>query len=492
MEQETNTRQKQQAKRATPYYEKRPRFGHKGPSKLRQQFSRGTTLFLVVAAVVTFYFALLRFDAISQAISKVIDVLKPILYGLVIAYLLNPIVNMTDRHLAPFLEKRLEKRKAVKLSRSIGVAAALIFLIALVMALCNMMIPELYQSIRGLVYTLPRQLNDLVDQFNNFQSKETTTSILIRNILEQGSDTLQNWLRTDLMRQMNSIMSNLTVGVINVLSEIVNILIGLIVSVYVLFSKEQFAAQCKKAVYALLSTDHANMVLHLTKKSNEIFGGFIIGKIIDSAIIGVLCFIGLSLLDMPYILLVSVIVGVTNVIPFFGPYIGAIPSAVLILLDDPRKGIYFAFFILLLQQMDGNIIGPKILGNSTGLSAFWVVFAILLGGGLFGFVGMIMGVPTFAVIYYIVMMIINQKLEKKNLPLTSLHYGEKSYVDENGDFISDDLDWIDSDGDEEEYEKHSNSNNDDTTENPDGNENKEIEKENIIEEEEKHADPSTK
>lgn len=481
MEQEANTRQKQQTQKTAPYYDKRPRFGNKGPSKLRQHFNRGMTFFLVVAAVVIFYFALLRFDAISQAISKIIDVLKPILYGLVIAYLLNPIVNMTDRHLAPFLEKKLEKKRALKLSRSVGVAAALIFLIALVMALCNMMIPELYQSIRGLIYTLPKQLNDLVDQFNNFQSKETTTSILIRNILEQGSDTLQNWLRTDLMRQMNSIMSNLTVGVINVLNEIVNILIGLIVSVYVLFSKEQFSAQCKKAVYALFSTDHANMLLHLTKKSNEIFGGFIIGKIIDSAIIGVLCFIGLSILDMPYILLVSVIVGVTNVIPFFGPYIGAIPSAILILLDDPRKGIYFAFFILILQQLDGNIIGPKILGNSTGLSAFWVVFAILLGGGLFGFVGMIMGVPTFAVIYYIVMMIVNQKLEKKNLPLTSLHYGEKSYVDENGVFISDDLDWIDTDEDEETEEEFSEQDNIENGNNK-----------NIMEEVENHADPSTK
>ena len=174
-------------------------------------------------------------------------------------------------------------------------------------------------------------------------------------------------------------MSNLTVGIINFVSEILNFLIGLIVSVYILFSKETFSAQSKKIVYAVLRTDHANMILHLTKKSNEIFGGFIIGKIIDSMIIGVLCFFGLTLLKMPYILLISVIVGVTNVIPFFGPYIGAIPSAVLILLNDPIKGLYFLIFILVLQQLDGNVIGPKILGNSTGLSAFWVVFSILLG-----------------------------------------------------------------------------------------------------------------
>ena len=224
---------------------------------------------------------------------------------------------------------------------------------------------------------------------------------------------LTNWLRTDLMTQVNSLMSNLTVGIFNVISEVFNMLIGVIVSVYILYSKEIFARQCKKAVYALFRADRANMVLHITTKSNEIFGGFVIGKILDSAIIGLLCFIGLTILNMPYTMLVSVIVGVTNVIPFFGPYIGAIPSTILIALEDPMKGVYFLIFILVLQQFDGNILGPKILGNSTGLSAFWVVTSILLGGGLFGFVGMVMGVPTFAVIYYIVDMILDNKLKKK-------------------------------------------------------------------------------
>ena len=167
-----------------------------------------------------------------------------------------------------------------------------------------MCIRDRYKSIRDLIYTLPRQINDLLDKFNYFQSKDTTTSIIIKNLLEQGAEAFQKWLRSDLMPQVNTLMSNLTVGVLNLFSEVMNILIGLIVSVYVLFSKEQFSAQCKKTVYALLRTDHANMVLHLTKKSNEIFGGFIIGKIIDSAIIGVLCFVGLSVLNMPYTLLV--------------------------------------------------------------------------------------------------------------------------------------------------------------------------------------------
>ena len=430
---------------SAPYYVKRPQFGKEGPSKLRQEFSRGMTMFLVIMACVVLYFALLRLDSITNAVSMVIDVLKPILYGMVIAYLLNPIVKQVDRILVPRLEKYMQKNRAKKCSRGIGVILSLVFLFALITALCNMLIPELVKSIRDLIITLPGQLNNVVDWFNHLQASDTAMGILMRNALEEGTTTLQNWLRTDLMPQVNTIMSNLTVGVLNILNEVLNFLIGLIVSVYLLFSKEQYYAQCKKMTYAFLKTNHANMLLHLTKKSNEIFGGFIIGKIIDSAIIGVLCFIGLSLIKMPYTLLVSVIVGVTNVIPFFGPYIGAIPSAFLILLSDPKQGRYFIIFILVLQQIDGNVIGPKILGNSTGLSPFWVVFSILIGGGMFGFVGMIMGVPTFAVIYYIISMITSQRLERKNLPLTTVHYGVKSYVNEKGEFISDDITIMDED-----------------------------------------------
>lgn len=431
-------------KKSAAYYERRPEFGNKGPSKILLHFRKGLTFFLVIAACVIFYFALLRIDDITAKIYKIIDVLKPILYGLAIAYLLNPIVKQVDRWLIPVLEKKMSAKKARKTSRAIGVLVSLILLIALIIALCNMMIPELYKSIRDMVYTLPGQISDVVSKITSIQTDSSPTGIMVRNLIEQGSDALQNWIRQDLLTKVNEIMSNLTVGIINFVSEILNFLIGLIVSIYILFSKETFSAQSKKMVYAIFRTNHANMILHLTKKSNEIFGGFIIGKIIDSLIIGVLCFFGLTILKMPYILLISVIVGVTNVIPFFGPYIGAIPSAILILLNDPVKGIYFLIFILILQQLDGNVIGPKILGNSTGLSAFWVVFSILIGGGLFGFVGMIMGVPTFAVIYYIITMLINHMLEKKKLPLLTSQYGEKSYVDESGRFVGDDL---------EKYEK---------------------------------------
>ena len=249
--------------------------------------------------------------------------------------------------------------QALKLTRGIGILASLILMTVLIVTLFNLLIPELYSSIRNMIFTLPGQLNDLIQSLNGIEIDDSTTGKLMKTALEEGTNMLQEWLRTDLLARTNALMTNLTEGVINLLNEIFNALIGVIVSVYILFSKETFSSQCKKCIYAMFSPRHANFVLHLTTKSNEIFGGFIIGKLIDSAIIGVLCFFGLSILDMPYVMLVSVIVGVTNVIPFFGPYIGAIPSTVLIMLSDPLKGIYFVIFILLLQQFDGNIFGTE-------------------------------------------------------------------------------------------------------------------------------------
>lgn len=424
------------AEQKSGYYINRPSFGSKEPSKLKQHLSKEKSLFIVIVVVIMIYFAMLRLDEISKLLWLVVHTVKPIIYGLAIAYLLNPIMKFVERHLNTFLKRAFPNlEKTHQISRSVGILAAVMFLLAVIVALCNMMIPELYRSIRDMAMTVPGQLNDALDFITKMVAGDSTLEQVFTRTLREVTDLLQNWMKTDMLTQANVVMSNLTEGVINVVSELFNAVIGIIVSIYVLFSKETFSMQTKKIIYALFRPSHANMILHLTIKSNEIFGGFIIGKIIDSAIIGVLCFICLSILKMPYTLLVSVIVGVTNVIPFFGPYIGAIPSAILIMLSDPKMGVYFIIFILILQQLDGNIIGPKILGNSTGLSAFWVVFSILLGGGLFGFVGMILGVPTFAVIYYIVKMLIDQRLEEKALPMDTNCYDEFSYVDSDGTYV---------------------------------------------------------
>lgn len=275
----------------------------------------------------------------------------------------------------------------------------------------------------------------VINEFSKMHSSDSTVGKMLESIVEEASDFVQNWMKTDLMEKVNLWMTQLTVGMIQMVREVFNFIIGIIVSIYVLFSKEKFQKQTKKLIYAVFRPGQANMILQIGGKSNEIFGGFIIGKIIDSLIIGVICFIGLSILNMPYTMLVSVIVGVTNVIPFFGPYIGAIPSAILILLADPLKGLYFIIFVIALQQFDGNVLGPKILGNSTGLSSFWVVFSILIAGGLFGIPGMLFGVPTFAVIYYIVNMLVNSILKKKELPTDTECYGKNGYVDSEGIYI---------------------------------------------------------
>lgn len=433
---EQNQNKETSSEKKSGYYINQPNFGDQGPSKLRQQLNRGMTAFVVIILCMLCFFVLLRMDDISKVLKLIFNILRPIIYGLAIAYLLNPIVKTVERYLKPWVEKRFPNfKKTQKLCRGIGIAAALVVMLAVISALFNMLIPELYKSIRNLALTLPGQINEALRNLTVLMSQDTTLGKFFTTFLTEATTFFQNWMRTDLLSQVNDFMSHLTEGVFNVVNEVMNAVIGIIVSVYVLYSKEKFSMQSKKIIYALFKPSHANMILHLSIKSNTIFGGFIIGKIIDSAIIGVLCFVGLSILDMPYTVLVSVIVGVTNVIPFFGPYIGAIPSAILIMLSDPKMGIYFILFILVLQQLDGNVIGPKILGDSTGLSAFWVMFSILLGGGLFGFVGMILGVPTFAVFYYIVNMLINNKLEKRKLPIETDCYDKMSYVDSDGTYV---------------------------------------------------------
>lgn len=419
-------------------YEPRPEFGDrdgKKTSKIKKQLNRVVGVFVIIAASIAFYFLLLRATGLSDVIGNILDILEPILMGVAFAYILNPMANFAEKKAAIVLNKYAKNKNKIKgKARALGIVFAYLVALTVIAGLLGIVVPQLFNSIRDLAVSLPSQLNSFVVYFtdrvsnNNLLSGWSST---LTDLMDQATDTLVTWLRQNLLEKTNELMTSVTAGVINFVGVLVNILIGMIVAVYVLMSKEQFAGQIKKSLYALMKPENANLVLHITRKSNDIFGGFIIGKIIDSAIIGVLCFISMSLLQMPYTILVSVIVGVTNVIPFFGPYIGGVPCCILIMLSDFRTGVYFGILILIIQQLDGNVIGPKILGNSTGLSPFWVIFSILLGKGLFGFVGMLIGVPTFAVIYYIVSMVIDQKLYNKKLPTESKDYNDAVYVDGN-------------------------------------------------------------
>ena len=418
------------------YYDKKPTLGQKSSFNIREHFKQGFTIFIVIAAAIVCYFAFLRFSDICDAIKSILGLLRPFVYGLVIAYLLNPIMMFVEKYTVPFLKKHFKREKFVaKAARTIGVFSSLIFMIAIISALLNMVVPELAKSIYELVMNLPIQITDFVKRIEMIQVENTTINQILKEAVIRGTEMLENWVQTDLLKQTNLLVTGLTTSVINVVNVLFDVVLGIFVSVYALYGKEEFLAQGRKIIYAVMSPKRANLTLHICRKTNTIFGGFIIGKIIDSAIIGVLCFIGVSVLKMPYALLVSVFVGVTNIIPYFGPFIGAIPCAILILIVDPLKGLYFIIFIFLLQQLDGNLIGPTILGDSTGLSAFWVLFSILVFGGLFGVVGMIVGVPTFAVFYYVMNLFLRHKLEKKNLPIDTELYMKNSYVDDEGVFV---------------------------------------------------------
>ena len=396
------------------------------PSRIRDEFNKGFTYFLVILAGLLIFFALWRLDDIFSIIKKFLSILSPLFYGLVFAFLLNPLMEMMEKlfqKLFTEVIKVKDKERRFFLSRLFAILFAVLIVLVVIALVLNMILPQLYDSIARLISTLPEELNELIRRVESLDA-ETTVGSIATQLIEKGNETLQKWLNEDLAGKIALYMEYLTNGLVNFVSVLANCVIGLIIAVYILQSKEKFAGQCKKTIYAMLRVDRANFVLSICRKSNEIFGGFLIGKLIDSVIIGIICFIGMSIFRISpnYVLLVSVIVGVTNIIPVFGPYIGAVPSALLILLENPRHGLYFIIFIIVLQQLDGNVIGPKILGNSTGLSAFWVIIAIILGGGLFGFIGMIIGVPAFAVLYYIIRMVLDARLKNKNLPVASGDY----------------------------------------------------------------------
>lgn len=389
-------------------------------------------LFWLVLAVVVAVYIIFNGKSIVDAFNYIFSILQPIVFGLVIAYLLNPSVKFYEKYIfAPLTANMKNQAKARGLNRGLSIALSVFLFIALIVILLNMIIPELYNSIVSLVNIVPGQLSKLTAWGHEFLSSQDTLTAYLQIGIDNITEYFQKWLQTELLSTVNATVSSLTLGVFEFLKTFFNFFVGIVISIYVLASKESFLGQAKKMFFSLFKPEKANIALKTLRKSNEIFIGFLTGKIIESFILGVFCFIGCTILQIPYTLLVSVIVGVTFLIPFFGPYLGAIPSMLIIFLADPVKGITFTIFIVVLQQIQCNLISPKILGNSTGLSPFWVVFSILLGGGLFGFVGLLIGVPAFAVIYYVIGQIVNHRLRKKSLPTESEKYVDLKYIDKD-------------------------------------------------------------
>ena len=397
---------------------------------IRPYLAPALLTFIVFCLCATVFFLMYRFSSVRAGWDKVMGVLQPVIIGIMIAYLINPIMVFFERHMNRLLSKKMKnEKKQNKISRVVGTFGALIVFLLIIFILLEMLIPQLVKSITGFTATLPQQVDNFIQWFDSIISKDDKRAVMLEEAMRNGTEFVQNWFKSTVLPDIQKYITGLTSGIISLAKVLLNAVVGLAIAVYLLLDKERFIGQFKKILYAVFPARKANVLIDTMRKSHEIFGGFISGKILDSAIIGVLCYIGLTILQMPYTLLVSVIVGVTNVIPFFGPFIGAVPGAIIILLGSPIQGLYFILFVFLLQQLDGNVIGPKILGDSTGLSSFWVVFAILVGGGLFGFAGMLLGVPTFAVIYFIIGKVIGYILRKRKLPQDTATYIKADSVD---------------------------------------------------------------
>ena len=297
------------------------------------------------------------------------------------------------------------------------------------------MLPQIIDSLKSIISVIPEWINELYNLYGKIAETNPDLGASLNDYANKAYIEANDFIESGLFKNAAQIVSIFSVRIMELGNGILNLVVAFIVSIYVLNGRKTFKAQLKKFIYAVFKKEWAEIVLDELRFADNSFGGFILGKLIDSFIIGIIAAVVLNIMDMPYSVLLAVIIGITNIIPFFGPIIGAVPGVILILFISPLKALYFLIFVFILQQFDGNILGPKILGNSTGLSAFWVVTSILLGGGLFGFVGMVMGVPTFAVIYYIVDMILDNKLKKKKLPVRSDSYDEWSYVDSSGEYI---------------------------------------------------------
>ncbi len=390
----------------------------------------GLTALLVILISIAFFFFVYRYEGATNWAKAFSEVFQPIAFGIVIAYLLNPMMN----RIQAFLKKKT--KFPAKVIKILAITGAMIIGLMIVTGFSWIVIPQVYESIEELIIGMPQMIEDTATGIQKIWDDNEFLSTYFGGVFEKTATYVENFIEVEFLPKISVIISQITSGIVFMAKGILNALIGVIVSVYVLMEKDHFIAIGKKLVFGICSRKAGNVIVTTAKKAHSIFSGFIIGKIIDSAIIGVLTFIVLSIVKMPSALLVSVIVGVTNVIPFFGPFIGAIPSFFLILIQDPIKSLWFVLIILIIQQIDGNIIGPKILGDTTGLSSFWVVTAIVVSGGLFGFTGMVLGVPLFALIYYCMDELTKFLLKKKGLPEdTETYFNVKERDIHSGELI---------------------------------------------------------
>lgn len=390
----------------------------------KDYYHKGLAVFLTVAMCILFFFVVFRFKEFSSYIGILAKILRPFVFGAVIAYLLSPLCSWFERRAAELLklDKKTEdqqKRYGAWIS-ALGIFFSLFLFCLVIYALIAMVVPQVISSILILIDAMP----GYIQKTSDWIEKLVADNPVLLNYVEQYSEDIlvsaQDFTKSFLIPNINNIISGVSTSLVTMVMALKDLVIGVIVAVYLMGSRKIFRSQAKRVLHAVFlpkkgeeKSPKEQWILEEAKTLNDYLGGFIKGKLLDSLIIGLICMVFTTMVEMPYAMLVSVVIGVTNIIPFFGPFIGAIPSAILILMVNPIKCIYFILFILVLQQFDGNILGPKILGNTTKLSSFWVLFAILLFGGVFGIAGMVLGVPIFAFIYHLFKEWVERREEKE-------------------------------------------------------------------------------
>lgn len=385
----------------------------------------GLTAFSVLVGIIIIFFSFYRINYIIAFFDKIFRLLSPLIYGLVLAYILNPLVKFLDQKVF----SKIIKSKKKKLTRSLALTATTIIFIGIIVASISFLIPEVIKSIEMLISNFDIYLENSKTFLLGIFSKRESISAFIVNNYDSINKFVTNWINEGFLNDMVVHVSNSIWGIVLF---VYNLIVGYIISVYILYDKEKFKAQTKKLLYTIFDVERVNVIVDNIRYTDRVFLDFFVGKLIDSLIVGIICFICLAIFDMPYALLIAIIVGITNIIPYFGPFIGAIPSAVLIFVVSPSKVVGFIIFITVLQQIDGNILGPKILGSKTGLSSFWVLLSLLIFGGLFGIIGMIIGVPILSILYSFVNGLAKKRLSSKKLPTESKDYENLKYINAKG------------------------------------------------------------
>ncbi len=377
-------------------------------------FQIGLTLFLAAAAAVVFYALLFDPAKIKGIVTSVAKTMAPILWGIFIAYILWYIIRWVQKYLDRWIKIKNTKKKTI-LIRSVAIFIGLIVMIGVITALISFIVPSLLDA----VFTFLSNLSTYEKQAQKYMEIVMDKAPILKQLLGETAEVafqkVGEWLRDLLDTNLTRWMSVATSGVVTLGKGLFNFIVGIVVSVYILAAKEKFMYQGGKLLWAMFSKERVKAIRYRLHRARTLFDNFVIGKMVDSLIIGIICFIGLSILKMPYTSLISVTVCVTNMIPIIGPFIGAIPSAVLLLLVDPMKCLIFIIFVLALQQVDGQIIGPKILGNSVGVSAFWIIVALLVGGAMFGIIGMFFAVPVMAFVLEVIKDYANRRLKEKGI-----------------------------------------------------------------------------